>query len=114
MVADRVTVTSRRAGSDEAWTWASEGQGSYTLEPATREEPGTDIVLHLKADADEYLEPYRLDHLVRKWADFITVPIAIVARRQGGIGQPGHGALAQAEIGGEPKSSTRSSTARSA
>ncbi|QGY02719.1 molecular chaperone HtpG [Methylobacterium mesophilicum SR1.6/6] len=78
MVADRVTVTSRRAGSEEAWTWASEGQGSYTLEPATRSEPGTDIVLHLKEDADEYLEPYRLDHLVRKWADFITVPIAVV------------------------------------
>ncbi|WP_375464436.1 molecular chaperone HtpG [uncultured Methylobacterium sp.] len=78
MVADRVTVTSRRAGADEAWTWASEGQGSYTLEAATRDEPGTTIVLHLKADADEYLENYRLDHLVRKWADFITVPIAIV------------------------------------
>ena len=77
MVADRVTVTSRRAGSEEAWTWASEGQGSYTLEPATRSEPGTDIVLHLKADADEYLESYRLDHVVRKWADHITVPIAI-------------------------------------
>ena len=78
MVADRVTVTSRRAGSDEAWTWASDGGGSYTLERAQRSEPGTDIVLHLKADADEYLEPYRLDHIVRKWADFITVPIAIV------------------------------------
>ncbi|MCJ2037037.1 molecular chaperone HtpG [Methylobacterium sp. J-068] len=77
MVADRVTVTSRRAGAEEAWTWASEGQGSYTLEPATRAEPGTDIVLHLKADADEYLESYRLDHVVRKWADHITVPIAI-------------------------------------
>ncbi|KQP30839.1 heat-shock protein Hsp90 [Methylobacterium sp. Leaf104] len=77
MVADRVTVTSRRAGSEEAWTWASEGQGSYTLEPATRTEPGTDIVLHLKEDADEYLESYRLDHVVRKWADHITVPIAI-------------------------------------
>ncbi|MDB5513143.1 MAG: heat shock protein Hsp90 [Enterovirga sp.] len=77
MVADRVTVTSRRAGGEEAWTWASEGQGSYTLEPAARAEAGTDIVLHLKEDADEYLEPYRLDHLIRKWADFITVPIAI-------------------------------------
>jgi molecular chaperone HtpG len=77
MVADRVTVTSRRAGSEEAWTWASEGQGSYTLEPATRAGPGTDIVLHLKEDADEYLESYRLDHVVRKWADHITVPIAI-------------------------------------
>ena len=78
MVADRVTVTSRRSGSEEAWTWASDGQGSYTLEPAERAEAGTDIVLHLKEDAGEYLEPYRLDHLVRKWADFITVPIAIV------------------------------------
>ncbi|GJD79293.1 molecular chaperone HtpG [Methylobacterium gregans] len=78
MVADRVTVTSRRAGTDEAWTWASDGQGSYTLERAERSEPGTDIVLHLKTDADEYLEAHRLDHLVRKWADFITVPIAIV------------------------------------
>ncbi|WP_132252084.1 molecular chaperone HtpG [Methylobacterium segetis] len=78
MVADRVTVTSRRAGSDEAWTWASDGGGSYTLQQAERPDPGTDIVLHLKEDADEYLEPYRLDHVVRKWADFITVPIAIV------------------------------------
>ena len=78
MVADRVTVTSRRAGAEEAWTWASEGQGSYTLELATRAEPGTDIVLHLKEDADEYLESYRLDQVVRKWADHITVPIAIV------------------------------------
>jgi molecular chaperone HtpG len=78
MVADRVTVTSRRAGADEAWTWASEGEGSYTLEPATRPEAGTDVVLHMKEDADEYLEPYRLDHVVRKWADFITVPIAVV------------------------------------
>lgn len=79
MVADRVTVTSRRAGSDEAWAWASEGQGSFTLETAERSEAGTDIVLHLKEDADEYLESYRLDHVVRKWADHITVPIAIVS-----------------------------------
>lgn len=77
MVADRVTVTSRRAGGDEAWTWASDGKGSYTLEPAAREQAGTDIVLHLKEDADEYLESYRLDHVVRKWADNIAVPIAI-------------------------------------
>lgn len=77
MVADRVTVTSRRAGGEEAWTWASDGKGSYTLEPASREQAGTDIVLHLKEDADEYLESYRLDHVVRKWADNIAVPIAI-------------------------------------
>ena len=79
MVADRVTVTSRRAGTEEAWTWASEGQGTFTLEAAARLEPGTDVVLHLKEDADEYLESYRLDHVVRKWADHITVPIAIIS-----------------------------------
>ncbi|KAB1081890.1 molecular chaperone HtpG [Methylobacterium soli] len=78
MVADRVSVTSRRAEAEAAWTWTSDGQGSYTLERADRAEPGTDIVLHLKEDADEYLEPHRLDHVVRKWADFITVPIAVV------------------------------------
>ena len=77
MVADRVEVTSRAAGSDAAWTWASEGRGDYTLAPATREEAGTTIVLHMKADADEYLEPYRLETVIRKWADHITVPITI-------------------------------------
>jgi molecular chaperone HtpG len=77
MVADRVEVTSRRAGTEEAWIWSSEGGGSYTLAPATREQAGTDIVLHIKSDADEFLEPYRLDAIVRKWADHITVPITI-------------------------------------
>ncbi|GJE56715.1 molecular chaperone HtpG [Methylobacterium thuringiense] len=78
MVADRVTVTSRQAGTDEAWTWDSDGKGSYTIERAEREQAGTSIVLHLKDDADEYLESYRLDHVVKKWADNIAVPIVIV------------------------------------
>ncbi|GLS42049.1 molecular chaperone HtpG [Methylobacterium brachythecii] len=78
MVADRVTVTSRQAGTDDAWRWASDGQGSYTIEKADRDQPGTDIVLNLKDDAGEYLESYRLDHVVKKWADNIAVPIAIV------------------------------------
>jgi molecular chaperone HtpG len=77
MVADRVEVTSRRAGTEEAWTWASEGQGDYTLAPAAREEAGTDIVLHMKTDAEEFLEPFRLQAIVRKWADHITIPITV-------------------------------------
>jgi molecular chaperone HtpG len=77
MVADRVEVTSRKAGSEEAFTWASEGAGQFTMAPATREIAGTDIVLHMKADADEYLEPYRLETVVRKWADHITLPITV-------------------------------------
>ena len=77
MVADRVEVTSRAAGSDEAWTWASEGRGDYTLAPASRDTAGTTIVMHIKADADEYLEPYRLETVIRKWADHITIPIKV-------------------------------------
>jgi molecular chaperone HtpG len=77
MVAERVEVTSRRAGTDEAWCWASEGRGEYTLAPATRAEPGTDVVLHMKADAEEFLDPWRLQAIIRKWADHITIPITV-------------------------------------
>ena len=77
MVADRVEVTSRKAGSEEAFTWASEGAGKFTLAPATRDTAGTDIVLYIKDDAEEYLEPMRLETVVRKWADHITLPITV-------------------------------------
>ena len=77
MVADRVEVTSRAAGAEEAWVWASEGRGDYTIAPAERDQAGTTIVLQIKSDADEFLEPYRLETIVRKWADHITIPIMI-------------------------------------
>ncbi len=78
MVADRVEVTSRKAGAEEAWLWASDGRGEYTLAPAERDAAGTTIVLHMKADAEEYLEPYRLETAIRKWADHIALPITVV------------------------------------
>ena len=81
MVAERVEVVSRRAGTEEAWRWASEGRGTYTLAPATREQPGVDVILHVRDDATEFLEAYRLESIVRKWADHITLPITI--RRDG-------------------------------
>jgi molecular chaperone HtpG len=77
MVADRVEVTSRRADTDAAWTWASDGRGDFTLAPAERSHPGTTIVLHLKTDADEYLDAYRLETIIRKWADHVTLPVTI-------------------------------------
>lgn len=77
MVADRVEVTSRKAGTEEAFVWASEGAGQYTLAAGAREAPGTDIVLHMKADAEEFLEPIRLETIIRKWADHITLPITV-------------------------------------
>ena len=79
MVADRVEVTSRKAGTDETFTWSSDGS-AFTIAPAAagaRETAGTDIVLHMKADAGEFLAPITLGAAVRKWADHITVPITI-------------------------------------
>jgi len=75
LVADRVTVTSRAAGSDEAWRWQSEAKGEFTVEPAERDEPGTDLVLHLKEDAEEYLQEWPVRELVRKYSDYVRYPI---------------------------------------
>jgi molecular chaperone HtpG len=77
MVADRVEVTSRKAGSEESFTWSSDGNGTFAIAPAARDTAGTDVVLHLKADADEYLDPIRIEAIVRKWADHVTVPITV-------------------------------------
>ena len=78
MVSDRVEVISRRAGSEEAWSWRSEGRGSFDVAPAERATAGTDVILHVKGDADEFLEPFRLQNIIRKWADHISVPIKLV------------------------------------
>ncbi len=77
MVADHVDVVSRKVGCDEAWDWSSAGRGVYTLKPAAREEAGTTIVLRLKPDAEEFLEPLRVETIVRKWADHIALPIEL-------------------------------------
>ena len=78
MVADKVEVTSRKAGHNEAWAWISTGQGSYTLKNAARDEAGTSIVLHIKPDAEEFLEPLRLKTIIRKWASHVALPIELV------------------------------------
>jgi len=77
MVADRVEVVSRRAGSEEAWRWSSDGRGSFTIAPAERAAAGSDVTLHLKSDAQEYLDAFRIETVVRKWADNVTIPVTI-------------------------------------
>lgn len=80
MVADRVTVVTRRAGEDEGWRWESEGDGTYLIEPAEREECGTTITLHLKAienDDADYAEEWRIREIVRKYSDYIEHPIKL-------------------------------------
>jgi len=83
MVADRVTVTSRAAGSDEAWQWESGGADGYTIRPAEKDTVGTEIVLHLKPNTeeenyDEFLDTYRLKGIIKKYSDFIRYPIKLV------------------------------------
>ncbi len=80
MVADCVTVTSRRFDSDEAWVWRSKGAAGYTVEPGEKDSRGTEIQLHIKANTDEesydeFLEPHRLQQLVKKYSDYIRYPI---------------------------------------
>jgi molecular chaperone HtpG len=78
MVADRVEVLSRKAGESEGWRWVSDGQGEFAVAPAEIDKPGTRITLHLRKDADEYLEPERLRAIVRKYSDHIALPIVLI------------------------------------
>jgi molecular chaperone HtpG len=83
MVADKVTVVTRAAGSSPAdgTKWESDGQGTFTVEPAEKPTRGTDVILHLKEDAKEFLEPYRLRALVRKFSDFLEFPVVMDAEK---------------------------------
>ena len=80
MVADKVTVISRKYGEDTAWAWESDGADGYTISNATRANPGTDIIMTLKPtseelDTDTYLEEWTLRGLIRKYSDYIRYPI---------------------------------------
>lgn len=79
IIAERVTLTTRRAGtpSDEAIRWESTGEGTYAMEAVSKEGRGTEIVLHLRPEEDEFLDSWRLKSLVRKYSDHISFPVRI-------------------------------------
>lgn len=78
MVADKVTLTTRRAGDAAHGTcWESTGDGSYTIEDATKAERGTEIVLHLKDEFKEYLDEWKIRSIVKKYSDFIQYPVCM-------------------------------------
>ena len=82
MVADHVTVISKAWGSDEAWMWQSDGADGYTVTACEKDAPGTDIIMHIKANADEenydqYLETYKLQELIKKYSNYIRYPIVM-------------------------------------
>ena len=85
MVADRIEVTSRRAGAAEAWVWVSSGGSGFTIAPADAAQAaavarGTRIALHLKPDAKRYLETYEIERIVRTYSEHILFPIELVGQ----------------------------------
>src|SRR6204780_3756259 len=82
MVAERIVVTSRRAGTDQVWTWSSSGGSGFEIAPAKEDDArrvtrGTEIVLHLKPDAAKYLETYEIERIVGAYSDNIQFPIEL-------------------------------------
>ena len=78
MVADKVEVVSKKAGTDSAFKWESDGATGYSIEPAERDAAGTTITLHLKKADKEYASDVRLRHLVKKYSDHVAHPIKLV------------------------------------
>ena len=81
MVSDRVDVVSRRAGTDEAWLWSSDGKGTFTVSPAALADApqrGTRVTLHLMEDAKTYTERFKLERMVKAQSGHVPVPIVII------------------------------------
>jgi len=86
MVAERVDVLSRRAGTDEAWDWSSDGKGTFTVSPAAATDApqrGTRVVLHLTEHAKQYTERFTLERIVKMQSGHVPVPITIVDKPGG-------------------------------
>ena len=80
MIADKVEVLSRKAGTDSAFRWESTGKGSFTVEPTSREGFGTDVVLHVNTEGEEYLSRWSLDSLLKKYSNHIAYPIHLLSQ----------------------------------
>ncbi len=81
MVADKVDVITRKAGTDEAWHWSSDGKGSYEIAPANPDEApkrGTRVVLHLMEDAENYTQAYQLERLIKEQSGHVPVPVSLM------------------------------------
>ena len=89
MVASEVAVITRRGAQEEpALKWTSNGDDSYTLEEATREDFGTDVILTLREEMDEYLEPWRLKSIIKHYSDYISFPVALTVKDAEGKEEP--------------------------
>jgi molecular chaperone HtpG len=81
LVADSVTVVSRKAGSEDAWIWESQAKGDFEVRPGERAGRGTDVILHLKEDAKEYASEWPVREVIRKYSDYVRWPIRMEVER---------------------------------
>ena len=88
IVADEVEVFSRAAGTDQGTRWCSTGEDTFTVEDAADLPRGTRVVLHLKPDASEFADGFRLRSIIRKYSDHIGVPVRLAGRGAEGCRQP--------------------------
>ena len=82
MVADKVEVLSRKAGDEKAYLWSSDGIGEYTISDTEKVGAGTTIVIHIKDEADEFLEVYRLKNIIKTYSDHVTIPITLISKTE--------------------------------
>ena len=78
MVADKVTLITRKAGTDNAVEWESDGKGEFTITESQRDSAGTTITLHLREDATEYVDDFRVKHIINKYSEHISLPIKML------------------------------------
>ena len=78
MVSDQVSVVSRKAGETQAWKWVSDGKGEFEVGESDRPTRGTDVVLHIKTDAEEFLDAARVSSIITKYSDHIALPIKLI------------------------------------
>jgi molecular chaperone HtpG len=79
MVADEVIVTSRKAGTEEVWVWTSSGTGEFTIEESlTNMDSGTEVTLKLRVGEEDYLDKFRISHIISTYSDHISIPIELI------------------------------------
>ena len=102
MVADKVTLKTRPAGSDESWTWESSGGGTYEISEGGRDKRGTEITLHLNESSRDYIVEFKLRQIIKKYSDFVEYPIVMdITRDETPVddeGKPEEGAEKQTTI----------------
>jgi molecular chaperone HtpG len=106
VVADKVTVITRRADAPESdgVKWESDGKGEYSLEQVDQPQRGTSVILHLKADEDEFLKGWQLKSLIRKYSDHVAFPIRMPVEKDGKPTDEFEGTNAASALWTKPKS----------